>query len=277
MTISEHEGQAFKELEKNGWSKQAQNYDAFAGQMTRQAVNALLGTVDARTGTELLDVATGPGYVAAEAARRGADVTAVDISKDMLAEAHRRFPDLKLEIGDAEQLRYADATFDLVVCAFGMLHFPRAGKAVAEAYRVLRPGGRYGFTVWCGPAKAKLLTLIGEAVQRHADPSTALPAGPNGFMLSDVWVSTALMEAATFTDVRTEEIPCFYEAASPADVFDMMRKSTVRSTYVYDRQTADVQRRIEQAIKEAAADVLAAGGGKIACPAMLVSGIKTSG
>lgn len=277
MTTSEQERQAFKEFEKTGWNRQAEHYDSFAGQMTRQAVDALLKAADVKPGAKLLDIATGPGYVAAEAARRGVDALGVDISEEMAAEARQRFPGIQVEIGDAESLRFAEASFDCVVCAFGMLHFPRPGRTVAEAHRILRPGGRYAFTVWCGAAKARVLALIAEAVQRHADPSVALPAGPGLFMLSDPWASTALMDAAAFTDIRTEEVPSFFAAASPDAVFDMMRKSTVRSTYVYDRQSPEVQLRIEQAIKDEAAKALAAGGGRIACPALLVSGAKPVG
>ena len=126
----------------------------------------------------------------------------------------------------------------------------RPGKAVAEAYRVLRPGGQFAFSLWCGPAKAKVLTLIADAVQRHADGTVALPAGPGIFMLSDPWKLTALMEAAKFTDVRIDELPCFFAPTSASAVFDMMRKSMVRATYIYERQTADVQHRIEHAIKD---------------------------
>jgi hypothetical protein len=95
--------------------------------------------------------------------------------------------------------------------------------------------------------------------------------------LSDPWILTSLLEAAKFTDVRIEEIPCVFAPQSPDALFDMMRKSMVRATYVYDRQTAGVQRRIEQAIKDDAAKALAAGQGKIPCPAFLVSGAKPAG
>ena len=135
----------------------------------------------------------------------------------------------------------------------------------------------FAFSVWCGPAKAKVLTLIADAVQRHADGTVALPAGPGIFMLSDPWILTALMEAAKFTDVRIDELTCFFAPTSASAVFDMMRKSMVRATYIYERQTADVQHRIEHAIKDEAAKALAAGQGKIPCPAFLVSGTKTAG
>jgi ubiquinone/menaquinone biosynthesis C-methylase UbiE len=274
MTISEQQSQKFKEFERTGWAKQALHYDSLVGQMTQQAVDALLAAVNLESGAKLLDVASGPGYVAAEAARRGLDAIGTDIAEDMVDEARRRFARTKFEIGDAEHLRYADSSFDAVTCAFGMLHFPRPGKAMAESYRVLRPGGRFAFTIWCGPVNAKVISLISDAVQRFADPSVALPVGPGTFTLSDPWILTALMEAAKFTNVQIDELPCFFAPASPSDVFDMMRKSMVRATYVYEHQTADVQRRIEQAIKDEAAAALAAGQGKIPCPALLVRGTK---
>jgi ubiquinone/menaquinone biosynthesis C-methylase UbiE len=275
MTISEQQSQAFKDFERTGWAKQAEYYDSLVGQMTRQAVDPLLAVVNARSGVKLLDVASGPGYVAAEATRRGLDALGTDIAGDMVNAARRRFTKAKFEVADAENLSYGDASFDAVTCAFGMLHFPRPGKAVAEAYRVLRPNGRFAFSVWCGAAKAKVLTLIAEAVQRHADGSVVLPPGPGIFTLSDPWVLSALMEAAKFTDVRVEELPCFFVPASSSELFDMMRKSMVRATYVYERQTADAQHRIEQTIKDEAAKALAAGNGKIPCPAFLVSGKKS--
>ncbi len=275
MIINEQQSQAFKEFERTGWAKQAEHYDSLVGQMTRQAVDALLSAVKARPGVKLLDVASGPGYVAAEATRRGLDATGTDIAGDMVGEARRRFAKAKFEVADAENLSYRDASFDAVTCAFGMLHFPQPGKAVAKAYRVLRPSGRFAFSVWCGAAKANVLTLIAEAVQRHTDGSVALPPGPGTFTLGDPWVLTALEEAAKFTDVRVEEIPCFFAPASSSEVFDMLRKSMVRATYLYERQTADVQYRIEQAIKDEAAKALAAGNGTILCPAFIVSGAKS--
>src|ERR1051325_4700315 len=210
MTISEQQSQAFKHFEKTGWAKQAGHYDSLVGQVTSQAVEVLLVAVNARPGGKLRQAPGGRGAAAPAATRLGLEATGSDIADNMVSEARRRFAETKYDIQDAEALGYADASFDAVTCAFGMLLFPWPGKAVAEACRVLRPGGRFAFTVWCGPPKAKLLTLIAEAVQRHADGSVALPAGPGIFALSDPWVLAALMEAANFTDVRIDELSCFF-------------------------------------------------------------------
>ena len=192
----------------------------------------------------------------------------------MVEVARKLSPGLKFEVGNAESLGFPDATFNAVVCSFGMLHFPRPGRAMAEALRVLRPDGRYAFTVWVPPSKDNLFGIIGAVIQQYGGPSTPVPPGPNMFMLSDPWVCQALMDATGFADGRIEEVPCFFTPTSRGEIFDFMRKCTVRPAYLYDRQSPDKQREIEKALTEAGEKAMAAGGGKIACPALLVSGIK---
>ena len=65
----------------------------------------------------------------------------------MVAQASAAYPRFFRE-GDAEQLPYRDASFEYVACAFGLLHLQQPEQAMAEAWRVLRSGGRYSFTVW---------------------------------------------------------------------------------------------------------------------------------
>lgn len=277
MTINEADYKAFANFETDAWVKLSEHYDTLAGQMTRQAVDAILDAIEIRPGVEVLDVATGPGYVAAAAQHRGAKPIGVDFSPDMIADARLRFPTLTIEQGDAESLRYADASFDAVVCAFGMLHFPRPGKALAEAYRVLRPDGRHAFTVWCGPAKNKFFGMIGDIVLKHANPTVGLPTGPSQYMLSDPMVCAALMDAATFDDTRVQEVPCYFAAKSPSDVLAFLRKCALRAIYIVDRQSPEVRAKIEADLMDAGAKAIEQYSGRIPCPVLLTSGTKRTG
>jgi SAM-dependent methyltransferase len=103
-------------------------------------------------GERWLDLATGTGAVAIEAARAGADVTGQDLAQGMIATARRLAREagvaVRFEVGDVESLPYADASFDIISSAFGVT-FARDHFAVAhELARVCRPGGRIGLTDW---------------------------------------------------------------------------------------------------------------------------------
>ncbi|SNS44077.1 Methyltransferase domain-containing protein [Sphingomonas laterariae] len=98
-------------------------------------------------GARLLDVACGPGIVACAAAAQGADVTGIDITPAMIAEARHRQDALGLRnldwhVGDATALPFADGAFDIVVTRYSFHHMPQPAAALAEMRRVCRAGGR---------------------------------------------------------------------------------------------------------------------------------------
>lgn len=124
-------------------------------------------------GDRLLDVACGTGGVALRAARAGAEVVGIDISADQLEKARRTAAAEELEIqfdeGDCQQLPYADAEFDDVASAFGMVFAPDHERTAAELPRVCRPGGRLAFTVWPKDAWSDLHERAGRTLSPEAD------------------------------------------------------------------------------------------------------------
>lgn len=105
-----------------------------------------------KPGTKVLDVACGTGYFCILAAKRGADVTGVDIASNLIAQARSSAAehDVKIQFdeGDAEALPYADNSFDIVVSMIGAMFAPQPEKVAAELLRVCKPGGTVAMGNW---------------------------------------------------------------------------------------------------------------------------------
>jgi ubiquinone/menaquinone biosynthesis C-methylase UbiE len=266
--------QSWKEIEREGWDQNAPRYDARAGQMTTKAVEPMLDAVEARTGMRLLDVCCGPGYGAGAAATRGVSAVGIDIAPAMIEEARRRFPTAAFQEGDAERLDFPSASFDAVICAFGLLHLPDSKRAIAEAFRVLRSDGKYAFTVWCRPERARLLGLALQAITSHADMDVPLPPAPAMFEFSEPDAATAALTTAGFRNVVCEEMPIEFKGKRPEDVFDWLDKSTVRTMAIFRLQTPEAQGRIRAAILDDAKKYMTKQAVKIPCHAMLYRACK---
>ena len=102
----------------------------------------------------VLETAAGTGIVTRklrDALPAGARLTATDLNSPMLEVARAKFrvgEQVEFQPADATALPFADASFDAVVCQFGVMFFPDKPKSFSEAHRVLAPGGRYLFSVW---------------------------------------------------------------------------------------------------------------------------------
>jgi SAM-dependent methyltransferase len=129
-------------------------YDRHLGPLLFAPYAADLASRAARTRPRrILELACGTGILTRELIRSlpaDADITASDLSEGMLAVAKSRIDDdrVRWRQADALALPFDAATFDLIVCQFGVMFFPDKPAAAAQVRRVLRPGGTYLFNVW---------------------------------------------------------------------------------------------------------------------------------
>lgn len=127
------------------------NYDYFSRFMESSAVE-FLDRLEVPPGASLLDVACGSGQLALIAARRGAKVTGVDIASNSILAARGRAAseglDARFDEGDAEELPYRSASFDVVTSIFGAMFAPRPERVAAELVRACRPGGTIAMANW---------------------------------------------------------------------------------------------------------------------------------
>jgi SAM-dependent methyltransferase len=146
--------------------------------LTVPLADPLCESVDLRSGSTVLDVATGTGHVALAAARRFCDVTGIDYVPALIAEARERaaaegLDQLAFKEADAEDLPFPDASFDFVLSAIGVMFTADHQRAANELLRVCRPGGKIGLASWTPSGFiGQMLKIVGG----HAPPPpSALP------------------------------------------------------------------------------------------------------
>jgi ubiquinone/menaquinone biosynthesis C-methylase UbiE len=250
--VTEYDVAAFDAFEEAGWTtKEAAAYDSLAGRVTARVADPLLDAVQAGAGTRLLDVATGPGYVAATAAKRGADVVGLDFSETMLAFARARTPGVEFVRGDATALPFDDARFAAVTAAFLLLHVGAPERVVAEAARVLEPGGRAAFSVWDAPARGRWIGVVFEAfTAAGAQPPEGVPAGPNFFRLADDGEFTRLLQGAGLAEVRVDTVEFGLRLHDGDELWDGLIAGSVRVRPMILGQTDELQREIRRRYDE---------------------------
>ena len=249
MVLSESERKAFGEFEKSGWDKASDLYHHHFGLLTQQSSDALLDAAGVQTGSKVLDVATGPGYVAAAAQRRGAHAIGIDVSPVQVDLARKNYPGIEFRQDDAQHLAFEAAIFDAVVMSLCLLHLPNAERGVAEAFRVLKPGGRFAATVWAKPERNPAFQIILGAIERHGT-KVDLPPGPSFFRFADAEETERVLRAAGFVEPQMQIVPQYWRLASPDDLFAAFEQGTVRSAAVLRAQPEPAYQAIKAAVRK---------------------------
>jgi len=204
--LTPDEAERLRTFERQRHDAMAEGYHGFFANVTKLAIAPLLAAAGVGAGSRHLDVATGPGLLAAEARRRGATVTAVDLSPGMIELAGKLHAGIDFQVAEVEHLPFSDGSFDALTCSFGLGHFPYPEAALAECMRTLRPGGRVAFSWWAEPSRQRVQGLFRDAAAEvGAGPPPELPKGHSSLRFCDVSELRRLLDGSGLADVAISD------------------------------------------------------------------------
>ena len=185
----------------------------FAEEVARRAQSSMPGNV--------LETAAGTGIVtqALHRALPVAEIIASDLNGPMLEVAAERLRSDKVsfEVADAQDLRFADGTFDMVVCQFGVMFFPDKVRGNSEARRVLRDGGQYLLVIWDKVERNHATMVAGRAVADLIPGEAGRFYERIPFRYHDKTIIEGDLRAAGFDEIAIETIQMRSRAASARD------------------------------------------------------------
>jgi SAM-dependent methyltransferase len=123
-------------------------YDSFMGRFSTRLAPLFADFAGIGAGLEVLDVGAGTGALLAELVRRDARASAVEPSEGFVDAMHRRFPDLDIRAGGAEELSWPDASFDAALAQLVVAFMHDAPAGLREMRRVTRPSGVVAVCMW---------------------------------------------------------------------------------------------------------------------------------
>lgn len=154
------------------WDLVADGFDRSVWDLFSQFSLRALDIVDPQPDARVLDVACGAGSLTIPAARRVAEVTAIDFSPRMVAATRRRvaaggLENVNVHLGDGQELMFKDDSFDAAFSLFGLMFFPSRDRGLRELGRLLRPGASAIISSWpprsMSPATASMVEALAEA------------------------------------------------------------------------------------------------------------------
>jgi ubiquinone/menaquinone biosynthesis C-methylase UbiE len=194
----------------------------------------------------VLEVACGTGIVTRklrDSLPTSARLVATDLNEAMLAYAKHKFQSresVEFKQADATELPFPDASFDAVVCQFGLMFFPDKDRAVREVHRVLKPGGVYVFNVWDAIEKNELAEIANETVRTffEQDPPTFYQVP---FGLHDQAVVRKLLDVAGFRDAEMSVLAKTGVSPSAADAAKGLIEGNPVIVEINQRATSSVE------------------------------------
>jgi SAM-dependent methyltransferase len=275
MSSQAFDPERFKRDSKSSWDAAAAGWEKWWPLFERAAQsvsNRLVELARIKPGDRVLDIATGTGEPAITAARKvgpNGRVIGVDHSPGMLEVARRRAASLGLSNveyreGDAASLREPSASFDAVVCRWGLMFVPDLAAAVRGIRDLLKPGASLATAVWDAGDKVPMITIGGPQVRALLGIAPPPPGTPNPMILADTSILERALTSAGFRDFKVEPMNVTFEFDSPEKFLESRKDISYDFRTAMAAQPPEMQRKLEEVvIKEAQAYVGA--DGKMRC------------
>jgi ubiquinone/menaquinone biosynthesis C-methylase UbiE len=209
-----------RRVQRYGWDKAADDYERFWSAQLKPAQDRLLEMAALEPGEHVLDLACGTGLVSLRAARLvgpsgrlvGTDISARMVERAREEARRQGLAHAVFERMGAEALDLPGGTFDVVLCALGLMYLPDAGAGLREMRRVLAPGGRAVVAVWGARSKcgwADIFPIVDARVRSEVCPLF--------FMLGTGERLAHELASAEFTDIAVDRLSTVLEYATADD------------------------------------------------------------
>lgn len=245
---------------RDAWDAIAPRFDRYTSEKTIPFGEQLLGRVELGTGTRFLDVGAGSGALAIPAARRGADVVAVDLAPEMIARlddrAHAEGFTLDGRVMDGQALDLPDDSFDIAASLNGVSLFPDLGAGLRELVRVVRPGGQVLIGAFGDPRRAEFITFFLAALQAAVPGSQPLPMDPPPlpFQVAEPQRLQQVLTEAGLSGVEIDTVTWRTTFASAQEFWDVVTASNPIAVQLTaglsDQQVREVQAVMDGMLRE---------------------------
>lgn len=209
------------------WSETARYWEkhrAATDRMFAPVAAALVEAAGIARGQAVLDVATGtgePGLTIAKLVGAEGSVVGVDLISAMAESAQREaqrrgLSNASFRTASGQELPFGEASFDAVVCRFGIMFFPSPITGLREMLRVLKPGGRIALAVWSNPRGNPFHTILADILERYVESPPPEPDAPDAFRFAPPGKLLALAREAGIADTRERLLR--FDIDAPTDV-----------------------------------------------------------
>lgn len=235
-----------------GWEK----WDTWVINWLAPIGNQLIEGALVQSNDHVLDVSTGTGEPGLTAAKKAARVVATDVAQDMVEIARRNakargLDNFEAQVADAQNLPFAEAEFDAVVCRLGVMYFADPAAGVKEMARVLKPGRKLALAAWSEPAKNPWATTAAGVINKLLNLPTPPADAPGVFRCSQPGKLSDFLREAGLKEVNQVEVTGQATYESPENYWEFVMDVVAPVATPLGNADAATREKAKQAVIEA--------------------------